>query len=105
MTEEQIKEMLDAIGIEHRYHHFETAEAVNPPFICWIIPGTTNFSADGVAYVSAKKLKLELYSDEKDSSLEARVENQLNINKIFWSKVETYIESESMYETIYEMEV
>ena len=47
MTKERIEAILDVLEIEYRYHHFEEREAVNPPFICWLIPETRNFSADG----------------------------------------------------------
>lgn len=105
MRIEQIEEMLDEIGIEYRYHHFETEEAVEPPFICWLMPGNNNFAADGKVYFEAKKLHIELYTDNKDMELEEKVENVLNGHEIFWSKEETWIESEAMYEVLYEMEV
>jgi hypothetical protein len=105
MTREQIEHMLDGTEIEYRYHHFETEEAVNPPFICWLIPGTENFSADGIVYLNINELNIELYTDQKDFDLERRVEKQLDDNGIFWDKSEVYIESENMYEVLYEMEV
>lgn len=105
MTKGKIEEMLNGIGIEYRYHHFETDEAINPPFICWIVPGTNNFSADGEVYLNATELNIELYTDQKNFELESMVEEQLNKNGIFWNKSETYIESEKMYEVLYEMEV
>ena len=105
ITRSQIEKMLDVTGIEYRYHHFETEEAINPPFICWLIPGTNNFSADGVVYLNVRKLNIELYTDQKDDNLEKRVEEQIKENGIFWEKSETYIESEKMYEVLYEMEV
>lgn len=105
ITRSQIEKMLDGTGIEYRYHHFETEEAITPPFICWLIPGTNNFSADGVAYLNVRKLNIELYTDQKDDNLEKLVEEQIKENGIFWEKSETYIESEKMYEVLYEMEV
>lgn len=105
MTEKQIEELLDGTGIEYRYHHFETEEAINPPFICWVSTETHNFSADGKVYLSISGIDIELYTDEKDFELERKVEEQLDNHGIFWKKTEEYIESENMYEVLYEMEV
>ncbi|NLK76248.1 MAG: hypothetical protein GX284_00705 [Clostridiales bacterium] len=105
MKKEQIEEMLEKMGIEYRYHHFEESEAVNPPFICWLIPGSDNFAADGKTFFKVDKLDIELYTDSKDTELEQKVEQVLEDYGIYWEKTETYIESENMYEVLYEMEV
>lgn len=104
MTKKQIEEMLNNTGIEYRYHHFEADEAINPPFICWLITGTDNFLADGKVYLIINELNIELYTDEKDFELEKNVEKQFDEHKILWNKTETYIESENMYKVLYEME-
>lgn len=105
MNVEEIESMLEEIGIEYRYHHFEESEAVNPPFICWITPGNNNFAADGKVYAKSIELDIELYTDQKDMLLEEKVEQVLEEHEIYWKKTETYIESENMYEVLYEMEV
>lgn len=105
MKKEQIEKMLDEVGIEYRYHHFETDEAVAPPFICWLVPGSNNFAADGKVFFRVDKLDIELYTDSKNIELEEKIENVLEEHGIFWEKTETWIESEKMYEVLYEMEV
>ncbi len=104
MTKERIEEILNTMGIEYRYHHFEEQEAVNPPFICWLIPETRNFSADGKVYFKSNAVDIELYTDEKDFELEERVEAALDAADLFWRKSEQYIKSENMYEVLYEVE-
>ena len=84
MTKERIEAILDALEIEYRYHHFEEREAVNPPFICWLIPETRNFSADGKVYFKSNKVDIELYTDEKDFELEERVEAALDAATLRW---------------------
>lgn len=105
MESKEIEEMLNGIGIEYRYHHFEEEEAVNPPFICWLTPGSNNFAADGKVFFKVDKLDIELYTDNKNMELEEKIENVLEEHGIFWEKTETWIESEAMYEVLYEMEV
>lgn len=101
----EIEEILEEIGLPYRYHHFSVEEAVNPPFICYLTPGSSNFAADGIVYHKTSTVDIELYTDEKNVELEANIEKVLKSHEIFWIKSETYIESESMYEVLYEMEV
>ena len=52
-----------------------------------------------------KQLEIELYTDEKSPDTESRVEEVLMQHNIYYTKTESWIESEKLYETLYEMEV
>ena len=56
-------------------------------------------------YYSFKQLDIELYTDEKSPEKEERVEEILKQHHIFYNKTEVWIESEKLYEILYEMEV
>lgn len=105
MPYEKIMEMLEETGLPVAYHHFEEGEAPDPPFIVYLSPGSDNFSADGKVYFKIKELDIELYTDKKMPELEERLENILDAHSFFYEKTETYIESEKMYEVLYETEV
>lgn len=105
MKEEKVIEMMEEIGLPFAYHHFAEGCSPDPPFIVFLYPGSNNFSADGKAYLKIKKLNFELYTDKKEPELENMIEEQLDTRGIFWDKTEEYIESENMYEVLYEMEV
>lgn len=100
-----IEKILEKTGIPFAYHHFEVEEAVNPPFICWLLPGSGNFAADGKVYFKANRVTIELYTNEREFELEQKIENLLEEQEIFWQKEEFYIKTENMFETLYEMEV
>ena len=104
---EQIVKILDEIGIPFAYDHFAEGEAPNPPFICYLLPGSDNFSADGRVYYKINKVRIELYCGSKDPALEATLEAVLDEHGIFYNKTEVWIESEKLYEVLYtfEMEV
>ena len=70
-----------------------------------MFPGSENFAADDVVYVEFSNLSIELYTDEKDPELEDRVEAVLNAHEMFWNKSEVWIESEKLYEVLYQMTV
>lgn len=103
MTKELIEEILNGVGLPYRYHHFEVEEAVELPFICWIVPGSENFAADGKVYFQTNNVNIELYTDFKDFELEEKIEAVLDQKEIYWEKTEVYIESERLYEVYYEL--
>ena len=105
MTHEEVMEMLSELNIPYAYDHFAEGEAPEPPFICFLFPGSDNFSADNVVYAAFEELHIELYTDEKDPELEEQVEDLLTGRELFWQKTEVWIESEKLYEVLYRMTV
>jgi hypothetical protein len=105
MTKERIEEILAETGIPFAYHHFTEENAVDPPFIVYLNDESSNFYADGVVYAVISSINIELYTDEKDHKLEEKIENIFKEYNVAWEKEEIYIESEQMYEILYQMEV
>lgn len=102
---EKLIEMLESIGIPYAYDHFAEGESPFPPFICYLLPGSNNFSADGVAYSKKSAVRLELYTDLKDVNTEKKVEDALEKYDIFYDKTEVWIESEKLYEVAFSFEI
>lgn len=105
MTEKEVLQMVKSIGLSAAYHHFEEGQSPDTPFLVYLYPGTNNFSADGVVYQGINQLDIELYTNIKDLKAEKRVEAVLNKHGFFYEKTENYLESEKMYEVLYETEV
>lgn len=105
MTKAEVPQMLKEMNLPFAYDHFAEGEAVDPPFLIYLYPRANNFSADGVAYYKKDRLQMELYTDKKDIELEEKVETVLDKYSFFYSKSETWISSEKMYEVLYETEV
>ena len=105
MTHEDVMQMLAEAEIPFAYDHFAEGESPDPPFICFLFPGSENFAADNVVYMEFSNLSIELYTDEKDPELEDRIEALLNDHELFWNKSEVWIESEKLYEVLYQMTV
>lgn len=101
---EKIAELLTEIGIPFAYDHFAEGESPNPPFICYLLPRSNNFSADGGVYLKVSVAHIELYTDEKSPETEERVEAALDAQGIFYDKTEVWIESEQLYEVLYTFE-
>ena len=97
--------ILAAPDIPFAYNHFAEGESPEPPFICYLLPGSDNFAADGKVYFKRSEIRFELYTDRKDPALELRVETVLDDYRIFYNKSETWIDSEKLYEVLYQFEL
>ena len=105
MTIEQIAAMLQETGIPFAYDHFAEGESPEPPFICYLLPGSDNFAADGKVYFKINEVRIELYTDRKDISVERKVEDALDDQSIFYNKSEVWISEERLYEVLYSFDV
>ena len=104
---EKLIEIMNKTELPFAYDHFAEGESPNPPFICYLVPNSDNFAADGKVYYKINELHIELYTDCKDLSAEQKLEDVLDANGIYYEKSEVWIESEKLYEVLYtfEMEV
>ena len=96
--------MLEEIGLPFAYHHFAEGESPEPPFVCYLLPESNNFSADGKVYYKINEVHIELYTDWKDLEVEQGVEAVLDGHGVFYNKSEVWIESEKLYEVLYTFE-
>ncbi|MEO2238065.1 hypothetical protein ABE547_02365 [Dorea sp. YH-dor226] len=102
---EELVAMLQKMGIPFAYDHFAEGESPDPPFICYLLPGSNNFAADGKVYFKINQVRIELYTDSKDLAVERKVEMVLDDSGIFYNKSEVWIQSEKLYEVLYSFEV
>lgn len=101
---EELLQMLNEVQIPFAYHHFAEGESPEPPFICYLLPGSNNFAADGKVYYKINEVHIELYTDLKDLAVEQQLEDVFDEHGIFYNKSETWIESEKLYEVLYTFE-
>jgi hypothetical protein len=102
---DRLLEILKASGIPFAYDHFAEGESPDPPFICYLLPDSDHFSADGRAYYKVNEVHIELYTDTKDLSVERQLEAVLDEHGIFYDRSEVWIESEKLYEVLYSFEM
>lgn len=105
MTHQEVLEMMNEMKLPYAYHHFVEGESPDPPFLVFLYPGSDNFAADGKVYFKVNRLNIELYADLKDVGLEETVEAVLDEHGIFYEKSEVWIETENLYEVLYQTEV
>lgn len=105
MTIRGIYTMLTQTGLPVAYNAFPQASAPDPPFMVYTFPGSADVMADDTNYVRANELNVELYTDEKDPATEALVERALLSNGLPFTRYETWIEGERLFQVTFETEV
>ena len=102
---EEVVRIVSGMGIPFAYDHFAEGESPDPPFLCYLLPGSNNFSADGKVYYKIGQVNIELYTDRKDPLLEQKLEDALDAASLFYNKTEVWIDSEKLYEVLYQFEM
>lgn len=96
MTYADVNTMLASLGVPYAYYQFREGTAVPPPFICFYYPADDDMLADNCNYQKIRQLVVELYTNEKDFSLEDTIENTLTENGLVYSKLEAFIDTEKL---------
>ena len=99
---EELLQIIKEMDIPFAYDHFAEGESPDPPFLCYLLPGSDNFAADGRLYYKINEVRIELYTDFKDVSLEEKVTAVLDNHGIFYEQSEVWIEEEKLYEVTFE---
>ena len=111
MTYADVKTMLDQVEISQgvsvpkAYYQFEEDTGIVPPFICFYYTGSRDVYADNSNYQKIDHLVVELYTKDKDFTLEAALESVLKASGLTWTRAETRLDSEQMYVEVYDMDV
>ena len=99
---DELVKIIEEMGIPFAYDHFAEGESPDPPFLCYLLPGSDNFAADGRVYYKMSEVRIELYTDFKDVSLEEKVTAVLDSHGIFYEQSEVWIEEEKLSEVAFE---
>jgi hypothetical protein len=106
MDENSLKTLLKTTGLPVAYHHFKNSPEQpppKPPYIVYLFSHSSNFGADNQVYSQVDNDQVELYTAKKDQASEKLIEDLFDANDIYWEKTETYIESEGLYQVLYEI--
>ena len=101
MDEATLFTLLKTTNLPVAYHHFTSPPT--PPYIVYLFSYSSNFGADNKVYDAEKNFQVELYTKTKDPTSEALIEGLFDASDIYWDKTETYIDSEGLYQVLYEI--
>lgn len=99
----ELTKILKATGFPVAYSHFKTHQ--EPPFVVYVTSHSSNFIADGKVYKKITNVQIELYTSKKDLDAEAKVEQVLDDNNITYQSTETFIETENLFQIVYEIKI
>lgn len=108
LTQQELYQALKSLGMPVAYSHF-TESAGNPvpdpPFITYLSTTSQDFQADNRNFYPVRTFQVELYTAKKDLAAEQLLEDKLNELELPYTATETYLESESMFQRIYEIQI
>ena len=73
---DRLLKILSEMALPFAYDHFAEGESPNPPFICYLLPGSDNFSANGRVYYKINEIHIELYDEIADKIFKLRVQRE-----------------------------
>jgi len=103
MTHKELLQVLQPTGLPWAYHHWDSPPP--PPYGVYLDIEDDPFYADDRTYVYFREVRLEVYSLERDPALDGRIRAALDDAGLSYDVDYTHIESEGLYETIFEFEV
>lgn len=102
-----LRTVLDSTGLPVTYHSWKSSDPDKPvpslPYIIYYLKNSNNMGADNKVYHKQNHYNIELYSDKKDIVSEQKLEDAFDSASIFYEKTESYIDSENMFEVLYEI--
>jgi len=94
---------LKAIGYPVAYSHFN--QEVKAPYLTYLFTYDNDMMADNENYVEISNFQVELYTDVKDPAAEKKVQAKLKELRLPYGKSGTWIESEKMFQTVYDIQL
>lgn len=105
MTHKEVNLMVKSMGLPYAYYQFPENTAQAPPFICYFYSGSDDFFADQENYQKIEQLNIELYTKRKDFAKEEAIEAILKANNLTYTRQDSYIGTEKIWQIAYEMDV
>lgn len=103
MTLEEIYQALKSIGLPVVYREFTTPP--DPPYLIYLFSYSSDLMADGQNYLEIDNYQIELYTKNKDPATESLVQNKLKELGLPYSKTETFLQSEGLFQLVYDIQL
>src|SRR5690625_84723 len=108
MTLQELNLALREIGYPVYYSHptvNDNSPPPVPPYITYLFAYSNDLIADNVNYTKISQMQVELYTRIKDLNAEIQVQNKLKDLRLPYYKYETYLDSEKLFQIIYEIQI
>lgn len=99
MDKKSLETLLEGTGLNYVYHSYKSPPAL--PYLVYLEASPDNFGADNKVHYSGQNWQIELYTAKKEPATEQLVEDALS--EVYWEKYESKIESEGLFQVLYEI--
>lgn len=103
MTLQELYRQLKKLQLPVQYYMFQEGQAPNLPYIIYYNPSEQHENADNATLHVSKDVIIEVYSEFKDLSLEDKLKELFDKNKLTYTFQETYLKDERMYMLAYQI--
>lgn len=105
MTTKEVADMIAEVGVPFAYYEFPDDVERELPIIAFLFTDNNDFMADNSNYTDTRTLVIELYTREKDFSLEKTIRSLLNDHDMPFYQQSEYLNDERCWITTYTTEV
>jgi len=108
LTQTELCAGLSNLGLPVAYGEFlgtEENPAPSPPFITYQFSRSNDLIADNQNYVDISSFQIELYISKKDLASEKLIQDWLKAQSLPYTKFETWIDTEKMWQVVYEIQL
>lgn len=103
MTLQELYKQLKNLQLPVQYYMFKEGQAPDLPYIIYYNPSEQHLNADNFTLFVTKDVIIEVYSKFKDLSLEEKLKQLFDTNKLTYTFQETYLKEERMYMVAYQI--
>ena len=103
MEYKNLAELLESTGYPVVYHHFK--KPPSPPYVVYLFTRSNHFGADNKVLAKFNRFQVELYTKNKQPEAEKKIEDALDGADIFYEKSEIFLETEELYQIVYEIQL
>lgn len=103
MTQTELSRALKSTGLPVAYRAFRSPPS--PPYLMYIFSYSKDLMADDCNYAEISNFQVELYTDKKDPPTEMLVETKFKELGLPYSKLETFLQSEGLFQILYQVQL
>lgn len=100
-----VEKLMKSIDLPFAYYSWPEGAAPDLPYVVYYFPAGSTEAADNTVWSGILALNIELYTSKRSAAIEAKIEMALIKNDIPFTRTETYLHDEHMFEVLYEAEV
>ena len=103
MTLQKLYTQLKTLQLPVQYYMFQEGQAPDLPYIIYYNPSEQHANADNLTFHVSKDVIVEVYSEFKNLSLESKLKELFDKNKLTYTFQETYLKEDRMYMVAYQI--